>query len=193
MEFAIGVITSIGNALGIGGGSASAGTAAAGAASAGSGLLSATGFASTVASILSGGATIAGAMAAKRAGKNEAFNAELQARDIDFDIRGEQLQGMERRNSLKRSLLQALGERDVAYAASGVDLSFGTPAIAREEASRDAERTLSIDQATEDFRIARLRERQQNLRLMALEARRGGLAKAAGLLLEGGASLLRRG
>lgn len=190
MEFAVGIITSIGSAFGIGGGTAAAaGTTAA----AGSSLLSAAGFTSTVASILSGGATIAGAMAAARAGKQDAINAEMQARDIDFDVKGEQLQGMERRNSLRRSLIQALGERDVAYAASGVDLSFGTPVIAREEANRDAERALSIDQSTEDFRVARLRERQRNLRIMGMEARRGGLAKAAGLVLEGGASMLRRG
>lgn len=190
--------SAIGGALGIGGTTAAAsslgGTAAAAAAASGGGsLFSALGGLSTVAGILSGGATIASVLAAQRAGNAEGNKLEYQAQDAETEVRVEEIKGLERRNSIKASLIQAIGERDVAAAASGVDLTFGTPVNARREAKEDAERAIGGDQATEDFRKARLRERAANYRIAASEARSGGLLKAATLAASGAADILRRG
>jgi len=146
----------------------------------------------TVASILSGGATIASALAAQRAGQEKALSLEFQAQDSETESRAEGVAGLERRNSLRKALIDQIAEQDTAYAATGVDLSFGTPVVARDQASADAERALNLDQESESFRRSRLTQRAGALRGMASAARRGGLAKAAGLVLDGGVSLARR-
>jgi hypothetical protein len=148
---------------------------------------------STTASILSGGATVASVLAAQRAGEQKATALEMQAADAETNTQVENVQGIQRRASIKQALLQTIGERDVATAASGVDLSFGTPVTARNQAISDGERALSLDQNTQDFNVARLRQRASNYRMMASDARSGALGTAAGLALEGGAKLLRRG
>ena len=192
-----GTVASAGSALGIGGGAAASslgGTAAAAAAASGGGsLFSALGGLSTVAGILSGGATIASVLAAQRSGDAEASKLMYQADDADTEVRIEEVKGLERRNSIKASLIEAIGERDVAAAASGVDLTFGTPVVARREARADAERALGGDQATEEFRKARLRERAANYRIAASQARSGSLLKAASIGASGAADILRRG
>lgn len=174
-----GVASSIGSAIGIG--------------SSGGSLLGAVGGASTVASILSGGATIASALAAQRAGAQAALSSEFSAQDAEVEGRQEAIAGMERRNSLRRALIDQIAEQDTAYAASGVDLSFGTPATARAEASDAAERALTLDQSTEDIRRSRLNQKAANLRVLARQQRTGGLAKSAGLILDGTAQAIRRG
>lgn len=184
MEFAAAALTSIGSSL-------SAGVGAIG--SAFSGATGAIGGMSTVASILSGGATVLGVLNMQRAAEQKETALKLQADDADTTAEIEAIQGTDRRNSLKAALTQAIGERDVAAAASGVDLSFGTPAVARRQAQVAGERALAIDQNTEDLRVSRLQERAANLRASAAGARAGGLGSAAALALQGGAALLRRG
>lgn len=195
MEFAAAALSSFASgAAEIGSTIATAATSAGSTiASAGSSLLSATGGASTWASILSGGATVASVLAMQNAGETKAFALNAQADDADLQARVEGVQGLERRNSLKAQLVQAVGERDAAAAASGVDISFGTPTIARGEAIKDGERAIDLDQSTEDFRRQRLLERAGNLRIQAGQARSGALGSAAALALEGGAKLLKRG
>lgn len=185
MEFAAAALASVAS-------TASAGATAIGGAV--SGLFTgATGFASTAASILSGGATVLSVLNAQQSGEEKANNLMMQAADSETNARIEQLQGTDRANSLKAKLVQQLGDRDVATAASGVDLSFGTPVVARSQALTDGERALSIDADTTETRIARLRERAANYRISADQARAGGLGRAATLALEGGARLMRRG
>lgn len=184
MEFAAAALSSIGSTI-------SSGVTAIG--SAVSGATSAIGGMSTVASILSGGATVLGVLNMQRAAEAKETALKLQADDADTTADLEVIQGTDRRNSLKAQLAAALGDRDVATAASGVDLSFGTPTVARAQAIRDGERALSIDQNTQDLRVSRLRERAANLRAGAAGARASGLGSAAVLALEGGAKLLKRG
>ena len=163
------------------------------AAAAGGTLASAIGATSTVASILAGGATVLSVLSTQRAAEQKAQSLELKASDAETGVGLETAQGLERRNSLKAALVQAVGDRDVAAAASGVDLSFGTPVVARNQAITDGERALSVDQSTEDFRKSRLLESAASYRAMASQARSGGLGAAAALALDGGAKLLRRG
>ncbi len=207
MEFAAAALSSIGssitaaapaaltNASAFGAAELAGGGTAAGfsAASAGSSIFASLGGMSTAASILSGGATVLSVLNAQRAGEMKAQALNAQADDADVSGQLEGLQGTDRRNSLKAQLTQAIGDRDVAAAASGVDLSFGTPAVARAQAQRDGERALAIDQDTQDFRVARLKERAAGYRAQAIGANAAGLGTAAALALQGGAQLARRG
>lgn len=177
MEFAAAALTTIASGIG-------------GVASAAAPLFTT---ASGFASILQGGATVASVLAAQRAGAAEGQKFELAAGDAETNILIEANRATEKRISLKQSLVNALGERDVAYAASGVDLSFGTPVAARRQAVADTERALAIEKSGSDLTVARLRERAASYRLAGVNAREGALAKAAGLGLSGAADILRRG
>lgn len=168
-----GAIGSVGSALGLGSGAIGAG--------------------SLITGLLSGTATVAGMMGAQAASEEQARGLRAQAADARTEQDIERLRGDERRDSLRRSLLQTLGERDVAAAASGIDLSFGTAAQARDEAQRDADQALGMDRATEDFRVARLQERESEFLRSARSARKAGVIKSVGLGLQGAASIAKRG
>lgn len=215
MEFAAAALTTVAEGAGLASPTALAGTTAAGAAipvTTGSTLFAGTPFAlplgaaggagaigaslgktSTWAGLLSGGATVASMMNTMRAGELDARRVEALASDAETEVKIEEVKGLERRNTLKAALVNAIGERDVATAASGVDLSFGTPAQARKQAQTDTEVALSNDQATEDLRKSRLRERAANYRIAAAYSRSGALGRAAGIGLSGAADIIRRG
>lgn len=147
----------------LGGGGAAAGTAAA---TAGSGI--------SLASILQGTATVLGIVSTIGAGYAEADQAEAAAIDAEMEQSTETLQGISRRTSIKQAMMDALGAQDVAYAASGVDLSFGTARQARTDAYRETDLALTTSTGTEMTRIARLQERAKNYRTAAKQARLGG-------------------
>ncbi|MDG4894619.1 hypothetical protein P9272_13660 [Mesorhizobium sp. WSM4976] len=157
-----------------GGGAAAGGAAAAGAgagaAAAGSGI--------SLASILQGTATVLGVVSAIGAGNAEAAQNELAASDAEGEQQVETLQGINRRASIRKQMADALGAQDVAYAASGVDLSFGTAKAARTDAYREADLALTSDSSTELTRVSRLAERARNYRAMAKAARTGGIINA---------------
>jgi len=156
------------------GGAAAAGTTAAAtgaaAGAAGSGF--------SLASILQGTATVLGVVSAIGAGNAEAAQAETAASDAESEQSLETLQGINRRTSIKKQLADALGAQDVAYAGSGVDLSFGTAKAARTDAYREADLGLTTATGTEQTRISRLVERATNYRAQAKTARRMGFLNA---------------
>ena len=104
----------------------------------------------------------------------------------------EMLQGVARRSSIKQAMMDQIGEQDVAYAASGVDLSFGTPTEARKQAFREADLGITTQVGTEQTRISRLSEREAEYRKRAGKARSAGFLNAAGALLKTGASIAGR-
>ncbi|TPN57170.1 hypothetical protein [Mesorhizobium sp. B1-1-7] len=157
-----------------GGGAAAAGTTAA--AGAAAGTTAASGI--SLASILQGTATVLGIVSAVGAGNAEAAQAETAASDAESEQSLETLQGINRRTSIKKQMAQALGAEDVAYAASGVDLSFGTAKAARTDAYREADLGLTTSTGTEQTRISRLVERARNYRTAAKAARAGGILNA---------------
>lgn len=202
MEFAVGALASvaksIGGAIGFGGAGAAAGGA--GAAAKTGGLLATLGKASTWGSILSGGATVLSLMAQRQANTSmmvgaemDALNLEGQAEDTRIEIGQERVSGENRRNSIRRALLETIGDRDAAYAASGVDLSFGTPAVAREQAAASAERALGQDRDTQEINVSRLEQRAANLRTRAAFTRRSAQRTAGTNNLAMAAQILRRG
>lgn len=173
------VLTSIASLFG--GAGAAAGTAAGATATA----AAATGAAATTAasglslgSILSGAASVLGVVSTLAGASAEAEQMRQAAADADAEQSLETLQGISRRSSIKREMEDALGAQDVAYAASGVDLSHGTAARARTDAFREADLALSSDAGTEMTRKSRLAQRAANYRSMAKRSMLGGFLKA---------------
>lgn len=188
MQLAIGLLTSGFGAL-TGGGAAAAGTAVAGA-------TAATGAATggfSLSSLLQGTATLLGAVSAIGAGEAEADLLEAKAIDAEAQVPLETLQGIQRRASIKRELMDSIGSQDTAFAASGVDLSFGTPGVARREAFREADLGLTSDAGTQETRQNRLHERSRSFRRSARRARKRGFVNAIGAGLSFGADVLKRG
>lgn len=155
-----------------GGGAAAASGAAATAGTAAAGTV-ASGF--SLSTILQGTATVLGLAASIGAGRAEADQLEAQAIDAEREKPLETLQGISRRQSIRREMADAIGAQDTAYAASGVDLSFGTAREARRNAFRDADTALAADIGNEQTRISRLSERAASYRRGAKNARRMGL------------------
>jgi hypothetical protein len=162
--------------LGLFGGGAAATGAAAGAA--GATTAAAAGSGLSLASILQGTATVLGVVSAIGAGNAEATQNELAANDAEADQATESLQGINRRASIRKQMAQALGSEDVAYAASGVDLSFGTAKEARTDAYREADLALNTATGTEQSRVSRLAERAASYRAAAKSSRRMGIFNA---------------
>ena len=173
-----------------GAGAAAAGTAAAGtAAAAGTSLFSA----STIGTLLSGGASLVGAMAALRKGQDEADQLNLQAVDTDRQAGQADIDAENRQNSLRRGLIKQIGEQDVAYAASGLDLSFGTAAQARADAEKDAANALTTDTENEAATKLALARRAQQYRMAAKQARSAGMLSAIGTGIGAAADIFARG
>ncbi len=163
------------------GGTAAAGTAAAGTAAAGTAAAAGGAVAGgiTASSILQGASGLLGMFSAIAAGNAEGEALDLAAEDAAREKPLETLQGIARRTSIKSAMMEQIGQQDVATAASGADLSFGTPVEARKQAFRQADLGITTAVGTEQTRIARLDEREANYRKMAGKARAGGWLKAA--------------
>lgn len=180
MELAASFVTSI-----FGGGATAAG-ATAGAAATATAAPAAAGF--SLSSLLQGTATVLGMVQSINAGKADEEAANAAADDAAREIPLETLQGITRRTALKKEMMDSVGQQDVAYAASGVDLSFGTPSRARSEAFRQADLGLTSDVGTEQTRIGRLQEREAEYRKRARRARQSGLFNAAIIGVKGATS-----
>jgi len=168
---------------GIGGLLGGGGMAAGGAMMGGAGILS---------TILQGTATVMGVMSSIQAGKQEAAALNLQAQDAEREQALETLQGIDRRQSIKKAMNETQGAINNAYAASGLDLSFGTVAQARQELYRDADYETTKDVGTQLTRNLRLSERAANYRAAAKRAKRAGVVNGLIGGLQGAVSILDR-
>lgn len=117
-----------------------AGATAAAAGAAGSTLL---GFAQGTVTAFSMLSTIGQGIALKQQSRAEAQLVEAEAR-VD------KVTGMDEANLIRRRLAEAIGQQQVAYAAAGVQLGTGSPAVMQGDseaaATRDITRTLSNSQ-----------------------------------------------
>lgn len=146
----------------------------------------------TLKTLLQGTATVLGMTQAIAAGNADAEAAQLAALDAEREKPLETLQGINRRAGIKQEMMNRIGEQDVAYAASGTDLSFGTPGQARRDAFREADLALTTDVGTEQTRIARLDERAANYRKRAARAKAGGWFDALGIGVKGASDIAGR-
>ncbi len=141
---------------------------------------------STLMSILQGTATALSVVGGLRSAQMQADARAAQAEDAKLEASMEGTRGIERRTAIRQRMVEDLGARDVAYAASGLDLAFGTPSTARNQAVSDANSALSTDAETENIRRNRLLSRAAQYTMMADEARASGQIKA----ITGGVSML---
>lgn len=125
--------------------------------------------------ILSGGATLLSAVSAISAGAAQADALEAQATDTEMQKPLEVIQGLERRNEIKRATMQAVADIDTATAAGGADLSFGTPSVARRQAQRQGDYAANSNAWTTGATIDRLELRKKTYLQMAGRARMAGL------------------
>ena len=171
-------------------GSLFGGGAAATAATTTAATTAATGF--SFSSLLQGTATVLGAVSAISAGNAKAEEYKLAADDAARQVPLETLQGINRRASIKQEMMDRVGEMDVANAASGVDLSFGTPNQARRDAFRQTDLAVATDVGNEQSRVARLNEREANYRKMSKKAKSSGFFDALTIGLNGATSIMDR-
>lgn len=131
-----------------------------------------------------------GAASSLAAGSEKAAALNAAAADADLSAGNERIIGQERRSSLKKQAAEEISQKQAAYAAGGVDLSFGTPQLAQAQDVRDAEHALAIDQGTEDQRVARLNAKAAELRAAAKSAKSASLL---GAFLKGGEAFMSAG
>jgi len=174
-------------------GSALSGLTGAGATAAGKVVGETVGVTSKFTSLLQGGLGLVSAMGELRAGQAQADALRSQAADTRLNITQEGIAGTERQDSLRRQLVSAIGERDTAYAASGVDLSFGTPVSARRQAIADADRAIVTDQNNVNLRQTQYRSRALSLEQMAADAASAGGIKALGSIFDTAIDITARG
>lgn len=176
MEF----IGSIGAMIGIGGSGAAAGGAAAGATASGlTALQWVSGAVSAIASIGAGAA---------RAGEMKA-----QAAEQDFAARDEYIRGRETSAALKLELARTVSDQAVAFAAGGVDLGSVSVQQAKLQATRDAERELSVTANEALTRSLQRRRMARNLRASASSTLFASVVDAGSGLLQTGMDVARRG
>lgn len=168
----------------LGGGAAGTGAAAGAAAGISTGGL--------ISTILQGTATVLGVASAFSAGAAEEDALKAQAIDAEREQAVQNLQGIERRGSIKAAMRDAQGAIDSAYASSGLDLSFGTAAQAKQEAYREADMMTTTNTGTELGNGARLMERAANYRNSAKRARRAGIVQGLTAGIGGAADIARR-
>lgn len=134
-----------------------------------------------------------GVVNAISAGNAQSDALKAQAADTQREIPLQTLQGIQTRTSIKAKLADALGSQDTAYAASGSDLSFGTPAQARKDAFREADNAQTNEIGTEQTNIGRLDERTAQYLKSAKRAKSGGLFDAFQIGAKGVTSIINRG
>jgi hypothetical protein len=143
--------------------------------------------------LLQGGATALGIANAISSGNEKSDQLKLAADDADRQVPLETLQGISRKSSIKQEMMQRLGQMDTANAASGVDLSFGTPLQARRDAFQQADLGLATDVGTQQTRVARLEERSADYRRRARKASQSGIFDALSIGLSGANDIVKRG
>jgi len=143
--------------------------------------------------ILQGGATALTAMGAIQQGQAEAAQLRSQAADARFQAMQKPLEARNDQDSMRRDLLKAVSQNDVVNAASGLDLSFGTPASAREAQKADAATALSAVGAKATAEQQRLMLVSKSLMAQAREANKAGRMKAFGAALDFGIDSYARG
>jgi hypothetical protein len=181
--------TAIG-ATGVGAGLASAGASLTGL---GTTLGAAGGVGSLATGILGGTATAFSALSSLRAGQQQRDAYRQAATDAQLDATNEELLGQRREIGLKNELASKLGSISSAYAAAGIDLSYGAAETASSTAGTKADQELSMDRATTEMRKARLNQRGGSYLGMAREARASSILQAAGQAAAGGLRIKNRG
>lgn len=163
------------------GATAAAGTAATAVGATAAAGATATGIAGTgitLSQILTGGASLLSVFAGMAGANAEAAALEQQAREADMEQQTEGVKGKANQLAIKREMMDAVGQRDVAAAASGVDLSFGTAAEVRKDAFREADQALTSNTFTTMSNQSQLEQRAASYRKRAKQVKSAGIMNA---------------
>ncbi|WP_156899387.1 hypothetical protein [Pleomorphomonas koreensis] len=165
------------------GGTAAAGATAAGAAGTAVGTAvgvggAAAGTGISLSSILSGTASLLSVVAGMAGANADAEALEQQAREADMEQQTEGVKGRANQLAIKREMMDAVGQRDVAAAASGVDLSFGTAAEVRKDAFREADQALTSNTFTTMSNQSQYEQRAATYRKRAKQVKSAGIMNA---------------
>lgn len=144
---------------------------------AGGGLLSSF-FSSPVLSILTGATSAVSAIQSLQQGNLKAQDAEFKAAVTRNEAMGAQAEGLAKKSAINRELLKTLGEDDVAYAASGVDLGSGAAAGARSHAISLAADEASMNDASTRARVTGYEAQALNYDRMSRQYRSGAMLGA---------------
>lgn len=101
--------------------------------------------------LVSGALTGFSAMNQIQAADIQAEQLELEAGRADLEAQQAELRGQQEQNEINERLITTLARQRAATAGSGIDVSAGTPETAREEAVRQANRSLSVAEAEADL------------------------------------------
>lgn len=148
---------------------------------------------STLFSILQGTATALSVLSTVGAANLKADQLDEEAAETKSQASLTTLQGVDQRRSIKAALAQAIGDQDVAYAASGADLSFGTPLAAREAAFANEDLAVNSQASTQMSTLAQLARRRAAYLAQASLTRGYGLIQGLGTAAQGGAAIALRG
>jgi hypothetical protein len=144
-------------------------------------------------SILGGTATAFSALAQLRAGREQADSLRRQAADATFEATQEEILGQRREVGLKDELTSSLGSISAAYAAAGIDLSYGAAETARGRAESKFDQEITLDRATTDMRKSRLYQRANSYLTMARQAKSSSVLQAAATAAGGAFRIANRG
>lgn len=128
----------------------------------------------SISQLLGGATSILSAAASIAAGNQQAEMYEQQARETEMQQPLELIEGLHRRNEIKKATAAAVAEQDVAYAGSGADLSFGTPTVARSQAFREGDYALNTNAMVTGNSIDQLGIKAKSYLQMAGRARQLG-------------------
>lgn len=170
--------------------SAVATTAAASTAAAAGSTLS---LGSIISGSLAAGSGIFATLAGLSAAETRAEGQRLQAEEAEAEARQEQNQSLDRQRRIRAAAVKALGESDIAYAASGIDLGFGDAAQSRGRIMDEAQSELSIDREGALSTASQYYRRGAIFRRMASETKNAGYLTAAANLFDTGYKIARRG
>lgn len=155
----------------LGGGSVAAGTIMPVAATAASTGIS-------LSSILTGTASLLSVISGMAGASADAEALNQQAREADMEQQTAAVKGKANQLAIKREMMDAVGQRDVAAAASGVDLSFGTAAQVRKEAFREADQALDSNSLTTMSTMSQYEQRAATYRKRAKQVKSAGIMNA---------------
>lgn len=137
--------------------------------------------------------TIGGVLGTLQQGKAEKALHESEARMNRFNAKQEEIRGLEEANEIRRDVARAIASSNARGAASGIDISSGSPLKASEEALRDANDALSTAGTNAKIRAETERVRAELSRQRGRNAVRASRSKAVSILGDFGSGLQERG
>lgn len=126
--------------------------------------------------------TVGSIFGAIQGGQAAKAQSESEARMNEFNAKQEEIRGLEEANAIKQDVARAIASANARGAASGIDISSGSPVKASQEAIRDANRAWNTAGTNAKIRAESEKVRAQIARQRGRNAVRSGQTKAVSIL-----------